>query len=269
MPEDAPVSTDRGDVWTRRNRGNSVLAPKGRGRCRSSPWSRSCWPPRSRPAPPRRRPRPGCRWRGATRPVIVRANTWFVRDSLTGGVADHTFTYGQAGDVPLLGDWDGDGEATPGVVRGSSWLLRNNLDGGPTSASPTVSPATTRWSATGTATAPPPSASSGAAPGICVTATRPARPTSPSATASAATSASPAPAPSPGAAAARPARRPQGDRAQHGGHHPERGRPDLRRRRQRRRRASILSTLDADALPGIIAELRRRGYGFVTIYDSI
>jgi hypothetical protein len=32
---------------------------------------------------------------------------------------------------------------------------------------------------------------------------------------------------------------------------------------------SILSTLDADALPGIIAELRRRGYGFVTIYDSI
>jgi peptidoglycan/xylan/chitin deacetylase (PgdA/CDA1 family) len=29
------------------------------------------------------------------------------------------------------------------------------------------------------------------------------------------------------------------------------------------------STLDADALPGIIAELKRRGYGFVTIYDSI
>jgi peptidoglycan/xylan/chitin deacetylase (PgdA/CDA1 family) len=29
------------------------------------------------------------------------------------------------------------------------------------------------------------------------------------------------------------------------------------------------STLDADALPGIIAELKRRGYGFVTVYDSI
>jgi peptidoglycan/xylan/chitin deacetylase (PgdA/CDA1 family) len=29
------------------------------------------------------------------------------------------------------------------------------------------------------------------------------------------------------------------------------------------------STLDADALPGIVAELKRRGYGFVTIYDSI
>jgi peptidoglycan/xylan/chitin deacetylase (PgdA/CDA1 family) len=29
------------------------------------------------------------------------------------------------------------------------------------------------------------------------------------------------------------------------------------------------STLDADAVPTIIAELKRRGYGFVTIYDSI
>jgi len=29
------------------------------------------------------------------------------------------------------------------------------------------------------------------------------------------------------------------------------------------------STLDADALPTIISELRQRGYGFVTIYDSI
>jgi hypothetical protein len=29
------------------------------------------------------------------------------------------------------------------------------------------------------------------------------------------------------------------------------------------------STLDADALPTIITELKRRGYGFVTIYQSI
>ena len=29
------------------------------------------------------------------------------------------------------------------------------------------------------------------------------------------------------------------------------------------------STLDADALPTIISELKQRGYGFVTIYDSI
>jgi peptidoglycan/xylan/chitin deacetylase (PgdA/CDA1 family) len=29
------------------------------------------------------------------------------------------------------------------------------------------------------------------------------------------------------------------------------------------------STLDADALPTVITELKRRGYGFVTIYQSI
>jgi len=68
---------------------------------------------------------------GATWPVVVRGSTWFVRDSLSGGVADHTFGYGQAGDVQLMGDWDGDGEATPGVVRGSTWLLRNSLGSGP------------------------------------------------------------------------------------------------------------------------------------------
>ena len=33
--------------------------------------------------------------------------------------------------------------------------------------------------------------------------------------------------------------------------------------------ATAGSTRDADALPGIIAELKRRGYGFVTISDSI
>ena len=68
---------------------------------------------------------------GGTRPVIVRGNRWFVRDTLTGGVADHTFTYGQAGDLQLMGDWDGDGEVTPGVVRGSTWMLRNSLSAGP------------------------------------------------------------------------------------------------------------------------------------------
>jgi peptidoglycan/xylan/chitin deacetylase (PgdA/CDA1 family) len=68
---------------------------------------------------------------GGTRPVVVRGSSWFVRDSLTGGIADHTFAYGQAGDVQLMGDWDGDGEVTPGVVRGSTWMLRNSLDAGP------------------------------------------------------------------------------------------------------------------------------------------
>ena len=66
-----------------------------------------------------------------TRPVVTRGNTWYVRDTLTGGIADRIFSYGQPGDFQLMGDWDGDGLATPGVVRGSTWLLRNSLDGGP------------------------------------------------------------------------------------------------------------------------------------------
>jgi hypothetical protein len=40
-------------------------------------------------------------------------------------------------------------------------------------------------------------------------------------------------------------------------------------RRRRRRSPTDGSTLDADALPTIVAELKRRGYGFVTIYGSI
>lgn len=35
-----------------------------------------------------------------------------------------TFSFGSAGDVPVVGDWNGDGRSTPGVVRaGSQWIL--------------------------------------------------------------------------------------------------------------------------------------------------
>ena len=66
-----------------------------------------------------------------TQPVVIRGSVWYVRDSVTSGIADHTFTYGQPGDFQLLGDWDGDGDATPGVVRGATWYLRNTLGSGP------------------------------------------------------------------------------------------------------------------------------------------
>jgi peptidoglycan/xylan/chitin deacetylase (PgdA/CDA1 family) len=66
-----------------------------------------------------------------TTPVVVRGSDWYVRDTVTSGLADHTFTYGLPGDFQLLGDWDGDGDATPGVVRGATWYLRNTLGGGP------------------------------------------------------------------------------------------------------------------------------------------
>ncbi|GAA0690446.1 hypothetical protein GCM10010193_51000 [Kitasatospora atroaurantiaca] len=66
----------------------------------------------------------------ATRPLIVRGNTWYMRDSLSSGIATTTFNYGDAGDLPMAGDWDGNGTSTPGVVRGATWYLRNSNTSG-------------------------------------------------------------------------------------------------------------------------------------------
>ena len=56
--------------------------------------------------------------------VMVEPNgRWHVR---LPGFADYTFTYGGPGDIPLLGDWNGDGIDTPGVYRpaqGSAHLI--------------------------------------------------------------------------------------------------------------------------------------------------
>jgi hypothetical protein len=43
---------------------------------------------------------------------------------------DITFVYGNPGDTPLVGDWDGNGSETPGVWRAGSWFLKNSLSGG-------------------------------------------------------------------------------------------------------------------------------------------
>ncbi|MBW3557384.1 MAG: hypothetical protein KY454_10675, partial [Actinobacteria bacterium] len=59
-------------------------------------------------------------------PVVVRDGTWYLRKSNTTGSADITFRYGNAGDIPVMGDWNGDGVDTPGVVRGNEWYLRNS-----------------------------------------------------------------------------------------------------------------------------------------------
>ncbi|NEA53418.1 polysaccharide deacetylase family protein [Streptomyces sp. SID13666] len=66
----------------------------------------------------------------ATRPLIVRGNTWYVRDSLSSDPATTTFSYGTSGDLPMSGDWDGNGTLTPGVVAGNTWYLRNSNTSG-------------------------------------------------------------------------------------------------------------------------------------------
>lgn len=69
-------------------------------------------------------------------PGVVRlsgnAFIWYLRNAPGGGSADVTpFAYGQYGDIPVVGDWDGNGTWTPGVVRGNQWYMRNyNSAGG-------------------------------------------------------------------------------------------------------------------------------------------
>lgn len=42
---------------------------------------------------------------------------------------DHVFRYGDTGDVPVSGDWDGDGIDTIGIFRNGRWYLDHNGDG--------------------------------------------------------------------------------------------------------------------------------------------
>jgi hypothetical protein len=56
--------------------------------------------------------------------------SWYLRNSNSGGAANITFNYGRPGDIPIVGDWDGNGTVTPGVVRKGTWYLRNGNLGG-------------------------------------------------------------------------------------------------------------------------------------------
>ena len=44
-------------------------------------------------------------------------------------IVDHDFFYGSPGDLPVVGDWNGDGVDTVGVVRGHIWHLTDTLSG--------------------------------------------------------------------------------------------------------------------------------------------
>ncbi|MCU1659210.1 MAG: domain containing protein [Pseudonocardiales bacterium] len=79
-----------------------------------------------------------------SKPGVVRTGVWLLRDTLSGGANTvPAFAYGRTDDVPVMGDWDGNGTKTPGVVRivGSTadtlhfqWFLRNSNTGGPADA---------------------------------------------------------------------------------------------------------------------------------------
>ena len=61
---------------------------------------------------------------------VHRDGRFHLRTSNSGGPADISFDYQRGDDVPVVGDWNGDGSTTVGVRRGGRFLLRNSNDGG-------------------------------------------------------------------------------------------------------------------------------------------
>ncbi|MCX9026388.1 MAG: hypothetical protein OIN85_09875 [Candidatus Methanoperedens sp.] len=61
---------------------------------------------------------------------IYRHGAFYLRNSNDAGNADSAFIYGIDGDIPLVGDWNGDGADTVGICRHGSFYLRNSNDAG-------------------------------------------------------------------------------------------------------------------------------------------
>ncbi len=64
-------------------------------------------------------------------PAVVRGNVWYLREGLSSGTAHRSFRYGRSTDIPVFGDWDGDGTATAGVYRDGTFFLTDDVGGGP------------------------------------------------------------------------------------------------------------------------------------------
>jgi hypothetical protein len=65
-----------------------------------------------------------------SKPAVFRNGVWYLR-TYVAPVSITTFGFGRAGDIPVMGDWNGDGSKTAGVVRGRLWYLRNSNSKGP------------------------------------------------------------------------------------------------------------------------------------------
>ncbi len=67
-----------------------------------------------------------------TTPGQYRPSNGFVylRDSNDTGIADTEFFYGRANDVPVAGDWNGDGVDSIGIYRDGTFFLRNSNTSG-------------------------------------------------------------------------------------------------------------------------------------------
>ncbi|MFD8492728.1 CHAP domain-containing protein [Amycolatopsis sp. NPDC059657] len=67
---------------------------------------------------------------GTTTVGIHRGNTFYLRNSNSGGVADVTFGYGDHGWIPIVGDWNGTGRTSVGVYNPATatFYLRSSTD---------------------------------------------------------------------------------------------------------------------------------------------
>jgi glucose/arabinose dehydrogenase/PKD repeat protein len=56
---------------------------------------------------------------------------WYLRNSNSSGPYQVKIQYGKIGNIPVAGDWNGDGTDTPGTFKDGYWYLRNTNSTGP------------------------------------------------------------------------------------------------------------------------------------------
>ena len=71
-----------------------------------------------------------CPVSGKTTIGMYRNGVYYLRNTNTAGDADLTFAYGSTGDIPVTGDWNGDGIDTVGMYRNGVYYLRNTNTAG-------------------------------------------------------------------------------------------------------------------------------------------
>ena len=70
-------------------------------------------------------------------PGVIRPDhSWHLKDLPSDGVEDHGFSFGDFGDYPVVGDWNGDGRDDFGVFdsKTATWTLKYGAETGPANA---------------------------------------------------------------------------------------------------------------------------------------
>lgn len=62
---------------------------------------------------------------------VYRSGVFYLRKTASAGEADLKVAFGEPGDIPVTGDWNGDGITDLGVYRQGTFLLRTDAGSGP------------------------------------------------------------------------------------------------------------------------------------------